>query len=202
MLPRYHQTGYTIIELLVVVAILGVLFAIGVPAYRNYYYHQELRKISLSIKDEIRSIQNKAQNGAVPENEIRSSWYLLLTTSASMFETGSCDTINITNCLTRTGFNHENVALPERFTIKPIAIAPEDSDRYIGVTKVSAVFSPIDGKMTVYKADGSCLEAVVNGVCTSTTLNYQISSVDYTQQCVFHSINSNGLITEREGECT
>ena len=65
MLSKRFQQGYTIIELIVVVAILAVLFAIGVPAYRNYYYHQELRKISLSIKDEVRSIQNKAQNGAI-----------------------------------------------------------------------------------------------------------------------------------------
>ena len=49
MLNRKHlkkkKEGFTLIELMIVVAIIGVLIALALPAFRNYYYRTKTAEV-------------------------------------------------------------------------------------------------------------------------------------------------------------
>lgn len=49
MLIRYRTAGFTIIEVLIVLAIMGVLFAIGMPLYREWIENTKIRTSAESI---------------------------------------------------------------------------------------------------------------------------------------------------------
>ena len=51
--PNNRQSGFTLIELMIVVAIIGVLSAIAVPAYKNYVTKSELASGFATIKSTI-----------------------------------------------------------------------------------------------------------------------------------------------------
>lgn len=51
--PNHKQQGFTLIELMIVVAIIGVLSAIAVPAYKDYVTKSELASGFATIKSVI-----------------------------------------------------------------------------------------------------------------------------------------------------
>ncbi|MEH0666872.1 pilin [Vibrio scophthalmi] len=51
--PRRQQAGFTLIELMIVVAIIGVLSAIAVPAYQNYVAKSESASALATLKSTI-----------------------------------------------------------------------------------------------------------------------------------------------------
>ena len=74
-----HNPGFTLIELMVVVAMIAILAAIAVPAYSNYVVRGKLSEVGASLSDaHLRQEQYYADNrnygtaggacGAVPAN--------------------------------------------------------------------------------------------------------------------------------------
>ena len=63
---QYHQSGFTMIELLIVVGIIGVLSAIALPLYQDYVVEAQSVRIQTEVGVARRNIDNIIAKGAVP----------------------------------------------------------------------------------------------------------------------------------------
>ena len=63
------QKGFTLIELMIVIAIIGILAAIAIPAYQNYTIRSQVTE-GLSLADGFKTSISEYydQNGAFPVN--------------------------------------------------------------------------------------------------------------------------------------
>lgn len=76
--PGTSTRGYTLIELMIVVAIIGVLAAVAIPAYQNYVARAKVSE-GLILAQPLRQavVEYIALNGALPEVE-NNTWNLIL----------------------------------------------------------------------------------------------------------------------------
>ena len=66
------QKGFTLIELMIVVAIIGILAAIAIPAYQDYTIRAQVTE-GLNLAGAVKAsvAESFAQNGEWPKNNIR-----------------------------------------------------------------------------------------------------------------------------------
>ena len=59
------EKGFTLIELIVVIAIMGILVVMAVPSYTQYSKNQKLTDSASQLQTVLRQAQNNAQTGTV-----------------------------------------------------------------------------------------------------------------------------------------
>ena len=63
---RKNLTGYTLIELLVGISIVGIIFSVGYAGFRQFSQRQQLAGVAKSITSDIQLIKQKALTGEKP----------------------------------------------------------------------------------------------------------------------------------------
>ena len=63
------QQGFTLIELMIVVAIIGILAAIAIPQYQNYVARSQMSE-AVTLTDGLKTdvVSSYAENGSCPDN--------------------------------------------------------------------------------------------------------------------------------------
>lgn len=88
---KFKITGYTLIELLVALSIVGVLFTVGFASYREFAQRQTVIQTAKTLKEDMRLAQQKALSGEKPLGcTILSGWAIAFPNPSEYTIQGAC----------------------------------------------------------------------------------------------------------------
>ena len=207
------QRGYTLLELIVVISIIGILIAVSVPALGRFTAPQEFRAASLQVKSDLRSLHNKAVSGVtvrrgvdtsvppdgVPDTQTDSRvyWVARFLNNQNFYEIGACQKSIAVAERWRTGecSDIERRPLPSKVTL---SVCSGSCNGYV------VYFSPVYGTTEVYDATAIETQYPTPPIVAGRTLspvagsNVKITmrTTSYANRNIVLTIDNDGSVSE------
>lgn len=94
---KKNMQGFTLIELMIVIAILGILLAIAIPAYQDYTIRAKVSEgLNLAAAPKLAVAEYQQSNGDFPDNATSAGYDAVSTTIVDNIDIGADGVITIT----------------------------------------------------------------------------------------------------------
>jgi len=152
-MKRTLQKGFTLIELMIVVAIIGILAAVALPAYQDYTVRARVSEVILAASSCRSTVTDTIQNSPTAAVAAASLTGSCDVKPTKMVKSGSLDTATATITVVgdETGLKGDTTATANSISLKP----------YISAT---AVNTTTDGGKTIQ--EWRCGPAATNPMAT------------------------------------
>ncbi len=149
-MKRTVQQGFTLIELMIVVAIIGILAAVALPAYQDYTVRARVSEVILAASSCRTTVTDTVQNA--PVSDVSSALNNGCSITATKFVTSG--TTDSNGVITVVG-NETNLKGDVKSNANSIMLRP-----YVGTTNPALLNGQQDGGKTI--AEWRCGPAATN----------------------------------------